>query len=470
MLKSTRHLILAGLLAFIPVSGSIAAQDAAPQELKPAPLAAEKLDLLADPSVRAMIAASYLAESDIEPRVTEPERVIMAEVLELIGTEQTTAAMERLRKEIEAAPNANALFDFTLANILFQQEKLEEAAPAYEKAVEKFPKFRRAWKNLALIRVRQSQFQQAVPALVRVISLGGGDATTYGLLGYSYSSVEDYLAAETAYRMAIMLDPATMDWKLGLARAFFKQERYAEAVALTNKLIEDNRERVDLWLLQANAYIGLNEPAEASRVYEIVDLLGGSTPESLNTLADIYTNQELYELAGATYVRAMELDKSGKPDRAIRAAKVLAARSAFAETRLVIESLEKIYGDKLDTEARKDLLKLSARLAVAQGASEEEVKVLMEIVELDPLDGEALILLGQQSARSGDNEKAIFYYERAAAIEKFEADAKVRHAQLLVGAGKYDEALPLLRRAQQINFRENIQEYLNQVEKAAKSR
>jgi len=89
---------------------------------------------------------------------------------------------------------------------------------------------------------------------------------------------------------------------------------------------------------------------------------------------------------------------------------------------------------------------------------------------LDPLDGEALILLGQNYARKGDAEKAVFYYERAASIESFEADAKIRHAQLLVGNGKYDEALPLLRRAQQLNPRDNIQKYLEQVERVAKSR
>jgi tetratricopeptide (TPR) repeat protein len=86
------------------------------------------------------------------------------------------------------------------------------------------------------------------------------------------------------------------------------------------------------------------------------------------------------------------------------------------------------------------------------------------------LDGEALILLGQHSSRAGETEKAIFYYERAASLEEFEADAKVRHAQLLVKHGRYEEALPLLHRAQQLKPRDNLQDYLEQVERAAKSR
>ncbi len=69
----------------------------------------------------------------------------------------------------------------------------------------------------------------------------------------------------------------------------------------------------------------------------------------------------------------------------------------------------------------------------------------------------------------GDLEKAIFYYERAASIEKYEADAKLRHAQVLVNQSKYAEALPLLRRAQLLEPRENIQEFLEQVERIAKT-
>ena len=102
--------------------------------------------------------------------------------------------------------------------------------------------------------------------------------------------------------------------------------------------------------------------------------------------------------------------------------------------------------------------------------AEEEARILEEIVSIDPLDGEALILLGQYNGRAGDAAKAIMLYERAAKLEKFEADAKVRHAQLLVGQGKYAEALPLLRSAQQVKPRENIQQYMEQVERVARGR
>jgi len=434
-----------------------------------------------DPVFQKRFAESYIAETEIEPRVTESERKIMLKILELIAADKMEEAARQLEKS--TSPSSSAVFDFTLANIYFQQadrdqinqdEKtkiLNQAATAYQSAVEKYPKFRRAWRNLGLIYIRQGQYDKSLPALTQVIALGGGNAITFGLLGFAYASVGNNLSAESAYRMAILLDPNTIDWKMGLARSFFRQERFSDAAALCKQLIRENPDRADLWLLEANARIGLNQPLQAAEIFELVDRLGKSTADSLNMLGDIYVNQELYDMAAEAYTRAMRKDEPGNPDRPIRSAQILIARGAFEETRLLIEQIETRYGSQLTDAARREILKLRARLAVAVGTDDmEEVRVLEEIVALDPLDGEALILLGRRSSRTQDFEKAIFYFERAAAIEKYEADAKIQHAQLLVQQGKYNEALPLLRRAQQISHRQNVQEYLEQVERFAKSR
>ena len=427
----------------------------------------ETLSVWDDPSFRRQLSLSYMAETEIEPSVTIIEREQLEEVFNLISEEEYDQAILLIEEYGDDA--ASAVFDFTLANIHFQRDELERAAPRYEIAVQKHPKFRRAWKNLSLIAVRENDFKTAAEGLTEVIKLGGADAITYGLLGFSYSNLEKHLSAETAYRMAIMFDSETPDWQMGLARSLFKQERYSDAVALTRELISKNPDRADLWLLQANAYIGLEQPLRAAQNYEVVDGMGGSSVASLNMLADIYVNEELYGMAVTSYMRAMEMSEAGSLERPIRAAKVLAARGALDETMMLVNKIGELHGKKLAPDERKDLLRLAARVAVARGSGDEEAQALEELIELDPLDGEALILLGQHAEREGDADKAIFYFERAAGIEEYEADAKVRHAQLLVGMGRYQEALPLLRRAQGLKPRENVQSYLEQVERAAKS-
>lgn len=415
-----------------------------------------------DPEFQRDFTLSYLATSEVEPPVTLKERDELQEILELMAADRVVKARDRLAAG--RGDGRSAVFDFTLANIYFQEEELELAAQSYEDAVAAFPKFRRAWKNLGLIRIRLNDSAEAARAFTHVIELGGGDAVTYGLLGYAHANLEHHLAAETAYRMAALLDPTTADWQMGLARSLFKQARYADAAALCEGLIADKPDSPELWLLQANAFIGLERPLEAAENFEMAARLGRATPASLNTLGDIYVNESLYDVACERYAAALELDPQASTVRALRAAKVLAARGARDEASLLLGRIEELRGDSLADSERKDLLKLRARLAVAAGAGEREAAILEEIVALDPLDGEALILLGQHAERNDEVERAVFYYERAESLEAFEAEASRRHGQLLVRQGEYKRALPLLRRSQALAPSEQLREFLEQVE------
>ena len=420
------------------------------------------LSLWDDATFTRRILESYASESEVEPSLMEDERKQMQKVLELLSDDKSEQAKQEVRAYCTEA--SSAVFDFTLGNLHFQDDELEPALLAYEKAVEKFPKFLRAWKNLGMIHVRREQFADSIEPLTRVIALGGGDGVSYGLLGFAYSSMENEISAESAYRMAVLLDPATIDWQMGLIRSFFRQQRFADASSLCSTMIRKSPGSTDIWLLQANSFLGMGKTMEAAQNFELVDGMGGSTQESLNTLGDIYVNEELFALASGAYLRALQFNPGAGAQRGIYGAQVLVARSADAGD--LLNALDEVPG--LPQEQRKDLLKLRSRVAVATGASEEEARILNEIVQLDPLDGEALLLLGQYHRLNEDPEMAIFYFERAASLEEFEADAKVRHAQVLVSMAKYAEALPLLRQAQAINSREHIQAYIDQVERIVK--
>jgi tetratricopeptide (TPR) repeat protein len=255
---------------------------------------------------------------------------------------------------------------------------------------------------------------------------------------------------------------------LGLARSLFKQQKYGDAVSLCNTLIGKQPDNADFWLLQANAYLGLKQPMRAAENYEYVNTMGKGTSDSMTMLADIYVNESRWDMAGDAYLRAYELDNGANPAKPLRAAKILASRGALNESKRVLNRVAE-HKSALGESDLKELLKLQARIAVSEGGGDEVVKILEEVVEVDPLDGEALILLAQHYGRNVP-EKAVFYYERAEGIEQYEAEAKLYHGQLLVGQAKYQDAIPLLRRAYELKPREDIQDYLKQVERIAKAR
>jgi len=423
-------------------------------------------DLWKDPTFQKQFLGSYGFQAELEPKVTALERQELEKILTLMATD-TEAAMAALRKA--AAPESTAVFDFTLGNLHFQRDELEAAAASYQTAVAKFPSFRRTWKNLGLIAVRQSRFDDAIKAFSRVVELGGADGLTYGLLGYAYAAQGVATSAESAYRNAVLLQPDVLDWKLGLTQSVLKQRKYGEAVTLCDELIAKFPDRADFWIIQANAYVGLNQPMKAAENFEIVQRMGKATPSSLFMLGDIYANEGMVDLASRAYRNAVDLDPQQAPTRPMRCVEIVAQRGGTSQAKELARHLREVFAENLDEVDKTKLLKIEARIRVAEGDGVEAVETLEEIVSLDPLDGEAILLLAQHYTKANDPGKAIFYYERAEGLEAFEADARLRHAQILVGQSRFQDAVPLLKRVQEIKPREDVGRYLEQVERLARA-
>lgn len=420
-----------------------------------------------DPVFQKQFIGGYGFNAEIEPRVTPDEVKILEKVRPLMAND-LPGAEAMLAKQIK--PASSAILDFTLGGIQFQQDKMNDALANYQKAVEKFPSFRRAWRNLGLIHARNAKYDDAIAAFTKMIELGGGDAYSYGLLGFAYAAKQDYQAAEVSYKNALLLQPLNTEWRLGLTRCVFKQEKFEDAASLLDVLIEKYPDKIEFWLLQANTYIGMKQPLKAAINLEAVDRLGKAGADTLYLLGDIYVTENLPDLAVRAYQRAVDADPNQSLARPLRSAEVLAARGAVTQAQLVVAHVSK-SAIKQEGAERSKLLKLEARLSMAQsGGGPETVKVLEEIIKLDPLDGEGLLLLGQHYSRQNEPDRAIFYYERASSIDAFEGQAKLRQAQVLVGMRRYGDAIPLLRRSQEIKPRDDIARYLADVERAARSR
>jgi tetratricopeptide (TPR) repeat protein len=253
----------------------------------------------------------------------------------------------------------------------------------------------------------------------------------------------------------------------------FKQNKFEDAAALLDGLIERYPDKADFWLLQAHTYLGMKQPLRAAENLEALARLTKATVDSELTLGDIYLSESLVDLAATAYMRAIDVDHNQPLARPLRAAEALATRGAFTQAGQLCQHLHASAGGRIDEPDRTRLLKLEARIAMAQGddaAGGHAITVLEEVVERNPMDGEALMLLGQHWFGRGEPDRAILYYERAASLEAHEAAASIRHAHVLVGMGRYLDAVPLLRRAQEIKPRDDVARYLDQVERLSKSR
>jgi len=422
----------------------------------------------ADPGFQKEFVAGYGVNAEIEPRLT-PEDVAILEKVRPLMAENLPKAEEALKKQMK--PGCSANLDYTLGQIQFQQDDIPAALESYQKAVTKFPSFRRAWRSLGWIHTKNGEYDAAIGAFTRMIELGGADAYSYGLLGISYSAREDFQPAEASFRNALLLQPENLEWRLGLTRTVLKQQKFEDVIALTNVLIARFPDKADFWMVQVQAFLGLKENLRAAENLEAVDRIGKATAENLYLLGDLYSNENLLALAADAYRRAVAREPAQPVARALRAAESLSSRRGNAEARALLTHVSKTLGAGMQEEDRRKLLKLEARLSMAEGTgTAETASVLEELVRLDPLDGDALLLLGHYYRGQNEPDRAMLYYQRAESLEAFEGLARTYHAQVLVGLSRYGEALPLLRRAQELKPREDIARYLEQVERNAKAR
>jgi tetratricopeptide (TPR) repeat protein len=422
--------------------------------------------VLDDPAWRKHFLGSYGFLSGVEPEIDEGDRELLSELIPLMESDPKAAA-ERLRGELD--PRRSAALDFVLANLLFQNGETQPAARHYRDALAKFPDFRRAHKNLGLLLVQEGEFRAALEHLARAAELGDRDGRSFGLMGYAHVQLENYLAAEAAYRNAILQQPDVKDWQLGLARSLLATERHREAISLLDRLIEAEPGNATYWMLQANAFIGVEEPLAAAVNLETVRLMDAASGSSLVLLGDIYMNAAMPELAKSAYLEALEADAAGATfPAAYRAADLLVRARAYDEAAEIVAVIDRRWRSTLSDDEQLELLTLEARLARARNRTKEAARLLESIVRRDGTRGEALIELAAYHHGQGQREKALLLIEQAERLDGFEYQARLQHAQFLVAAREYAAAVEVLRRALEIKREARVERFLAAVEQAVR--
>ncbi len=415
------------------------------------------------PHIRDAYIGNYELNTEVQPKLTEAEAEVFREIVEVMKTDQD-AALQMLLANITGASSGS--LEFIVGSVYGEKGDIPNAMSFFKKAVDKYPNFLRARKNLAIMLVQSGEFEDAKTHFVKAIDLGARDTTTFGLLGLCYVNAGQFISAETAYREAILLDSTVKDWQLGLAKSLLSQKKYEEAIAVLEEILIQEPENEIIWISQANAYLGLDDAETAVAIQEIVDRLGKSTPESLEFMGNIYMSQNLNDLALKYYRKAIQKDPNRSVNTHVDTADILVARGAFDEAKVLISDIRKTYKDRVGKDEDTRLLRMESHIAISEGKTDVFIPILEKLILNDPLDGDALMMLADHYTAQDDIEnyaRADIYYDRVAKIPAVEVKGLIAWARSYVAREQYGKAIPLLERANTLEPRDFITRYLEQV-------
>ena len=415
------------------------------------------------PAFRKRFLASYGVNEAIEPRLTQADRPLQEAILPHIRN-NPRAAIKLIEQALR--PDTNPAFLSILGNLYYQVNDYTSSERYLRQALEKFPSLRRSWRTLALTHVQRQQFRQAIEPLLKVIELGGGDAQSYGLLAYGYLGTEKYESALAAYRMARMFEPDSLDFRRGQAQCLLRTEQHRAAIALFEELIAERPDESSFWLGQANSYLALNQPQQAIANLQIVAGLGKATWSSWTMLGDLYLNNDVPRLALESYKKAFQERPPSQMSEAIRPLRYLVGRGLYVEGRDYLNLIRPRVGGNLDLRSQREFQVNEARIEMSIGDAGRAFGILQGVVAEDPLDGDALILLGEYYQKEGDFEEAAFQFERATSVQTVAAEAFIALGRLKVAQGDLRAALLPLRKSAQLRATANLQRYIEAIERA----
>lgn len=402
-------------------------------------------------------ANSFLKER--EPEMAAEEYALHEKIESVLG-EDPEFAVKILEAMQGGSEEPSPAFECILANAYYTMGEIDKAEAKYLAATTRFPTFLRAWNNLGVLYYSSERFERAIPCFAKTIELGERNSTILGLLGYCQERTGDAFAAELSYQQAVTGAPGNADWIEGLLRVSLETKQYGRAESLAKRLIQLEPADRRLWLLHASVLLAAEKRTEALVVLELAagaDIAGAT---ELELLGDLYAAHGLQREFLDVHQKLLAVAPEIGERKLLRYAQSLTSADRLDDAGKVLETLE----NQGTITNRVGLLQAKADLFAAQKQWPQARAELQNLLQIDPLNGPALLRLGQAYAAENDLAHAEFAFASASQIPESQYRARLALADLALKNHRYEQAAGHLQSALKIERTDLIERLYTRVQ------
>ncbi|HEV3513819.1 MAG TPA: tetratricopeptide repeat protein [Candidatus Sulfotelmatobacter sp.] len=175
---------------------------------------------------------------------------------------------ERATEQLIKIGNGTPEYHLFLGKYHLNLGQYDQALTEFEAAAKADPKLPFVHFNLGLVHLNKQEYGQARDEFLRDAEVEPDLALDYNELGNVYWLMQDDKDAEKSYREALRRDPRLVDSRLGLAKIYQKQGKYALALPEVDGAVKIDPERPESHYVRGQVLLHLGRKEEARKELE----------------------------------------------------------------------------------------------------------------------------------------------------------------------------------------------------------
>ena len=163
-----------------------------------------------------------------------------------------------------------------LANIYFQNDRFDEAVPAYQAVLDLEPDNIIAISQLALIYQEQGDSEKAIEMYEKVLKIKSENPNLWFNLGVLYFQMEEFDKAKVSFDKVLEINPDDVETLMNLVSSLLKAKMQKEAIPYLERVVELEPENVMAWQFLFVAYTKAEQIDKANAAFKKYKELEGS--------------------------------------------------------------------------------------------------------------------------------------------------------------------------------------------------